>query len=170
MQFILRSIYRVYFHPLRKFPGPKLNAVTRLPQVVLTYRGRFAQYTTELHKQYGEVVRIAPNELSFVHPTAWTDIYGYGAKGAGSKPPKVWRFYPTTSLAGIPDPHEHGRVRRIFAPAFSDRALTQQAPLFNKYVDQMVMVLRERCNNKQPVDLVRLFNFTTFDSMVPPRC
>lgn len=163
---ILRSIYRIYFHPLRKFPGPKLNACSRFPQIVATCRGNAVEYTTALHEKYGEVVRIGPNELSFVHPDAWKDIYGYGAKNsAGSKPPKLWRFYPTVSMISNPDPHEHGRIRKMFSPAFSDRAINQQAPLFNKYVDQMVRVLGERGSNHQPVEMCSLYNFTTFDIM-----
>ena len=27
------------------------------------------------HEQYGEVVRVGPNELSFTRPAAWKDIY-----------------------------------------------------------------------------------------------
>jgi cytochrome P450 len=58
-------------------------------------------------------------------------------------------------------------VRRIFNPAFSDRALKQQEPLFTKYVDQLVRNLKGRIDEdpNTKVDLVRYYNFTTFDVM-----
>jgi cytochrome P450 len=62
---------------------------------------------------------------------------------------------------------DHNRQRKIFTPAFSDRALKQQEPLFLKYTDQLVSKLKE--NIKQDpdakLDMVRMYNFTTFDIM-----
>lgn len=51
------ALYRLYLHPLAKFPGPKLAAITRL------YEGYYdaildGQYTfkiEQLHKKYGEL-------------------------------------------------------------------------------------------------------------------
>jgi cytochrome P450 len=58
-------------------------------------------------------------------------------------------------------------MRRIFNPAFSDRALKQQEPLFLKYVDKLVNLLRQSVADdpERPLDLVRMYNFTTFDLM-----
>lgn len=30
----------------------------------------------KLHDKYGDVVRVAPNELSYTNPDAWQEIYG----------------------------------------------------------------------------------------------
>jgi cytochrome P450 len=125
------------------------------------------EYIGRLHEQYGDVVRIAPDELSFANPQAWRDIYGRGPnKGRGSAPPKHWAWYGekvngASSLINTQDPAEHARSRKIFTPAFSERALAQQAPLFTKYVDQLVKRLKEGAK----FDLVRMYNFTTFDIM-----
>jgi cytochrome P450 len=125
-----------------------------------------------MHRKYGEVVRTAPDELSFVNAQAWKDVYGHGSKGnRGSAPQKHWIRYGTTVnnephlllLAG----EEHARMRRIFTPAFSDRALKQQEPLFMKYVNLLVAKLREGLE-KDPdrkFDMVRMLDFTTFDIM-----
>lgn len=58
---------------------------------------------------------------------------------------------------------EHTRVRRIFSPAFSERALKQQEPLFRKYVDQLVRYLDQTAGDQ--INLCDLLNFTTFDMM-----
>lgn len=48
-------IYRLFFHPLAKFPGPKLAAITRYVEgyydVVLG--GQYTWKIAELHKKYG---------------------------------------------------------------------------------------------------------------------
>ncbi|KAI1478197.1 cytochrome P450 [Daldinia eschscholtzii] len=74
LYFVTLALYRLYLHPLSRFPGPKLMAVTRL------YEGYYDlykndQYTfkiTELHKQYGPIIRISPYELH-VNDTAFFD-------------------------------------------------------------------------------------------------
>lgn len=54
-------------------------------------------------------------------------------------------------------------MRRVFNPAFSDRSLREQEPLFHKYVDLLVSKLRD--TNGQPVPLGQMLNFATFDIM-----
>lgn len=171
VRFISRGIYRVYFHPLKQFPGPKLSAFTRLPSIAAVWNGVLPAYVARLHEQYGEVVRISPDELSFLHPDAWRDIYGHGVKDApGHVPPKDWNRYGR-SLSGASalilerDPAKHARSRKIFTPAFSERALAQQAPLFIKYADKLVEVLRGMEKQGTDLDLVRMYNCTTFDVM-----
>ncbi|KAK8057994.1 hypothetical protein PG994_008442 [Apiospora phragmitis] len=58
---------------------------------------------------------------------------------------------------------DHTRVRRIFRPAFSDRSLKQQEPLFRNYVDQLVRHLEKTA--EQQINFVNPLNFTTFDIM-----
>jgi cytochrome P450 len=126
----------------------------------------------ESAERYGEVVRISPDELSFLQSQAWRDIYGHGSKeGRGSAPPKNWKRYGTEvngtpSLAAVPDPTQHARSRKVFTPAFSDRALTMQSSLFTKYADQLVASLKDGGTNDGVFDMVRMYNFTTFDVMV----
>lgn len=170
---IVKGIYRVYFHPLSRFPGPKSAAFTRLGDLKAIYTGTVHRRIARLHDQYGDIVRFSPNEISFRDPQAWKDIYGYGSKGTpGSAPPKYWTRYGKSangaeSLVNVQSPIEHGRMRRIFNPAFSDRALKQQEPLFIKYANQLVQVakdgLAKDANHK--FDVVSLYNFTTFDVM-----
>ena len=124
-----------------------MSAFSRLPRHHAVWSGDLMPYLIKLHAQYGEVVRVSPDELSFIHPDAWRDIYGHGSghgKGSrGSLPPKNWPWYnkPYNGVATMhltEDPHEHAQQRRIFKAAFSDRALKEQEPLFNKYIDQLV--------------------------------
>jgi cytochrome P450 len=175
-RFIVRGFYRAYLHPLAHFPGPKLCAATRIPYLIAIWKGDLHLYVETLHRKYGDVVRISPDELSFIDAQSWKDTQGHGVSKSsnvrGSMPDKCWRRYGTTingspSLIVQRDPHDHAAARRIFSPAFSDRALKQQEPLFMKYVDQLVQVMKDE-SQKDPdrkFNLVKLYNFTTFDVM-----
>lgn len=54
--FALRSIYRLYFHPLSKFPGPKLAAITSGYEFYynVVRRGMFIWEIERMHQQYGQ--------------------------------------------------------------------------------------------------------------------
>jgi hypothetical protein len=52
---IIRSIYRLYLHPLSKFPGPKLAAVSHLYEFYydVAKGGKFIWEIQRMHEQYG---------------------------------------------------------------------------------------------------------------------
>lgn len=81
------------------------------------------------------------------------------------------RFY-TRAVNGVnsvlnePDDYEHGRVRKIFSHAFSQKALVEQEPLIRQYVDLLIFKTRESASESDKLfDMVKLYNFTTFDIM-----
>jgi hypothetical protein len=71
------TLYNLYLHPLRKFPGPKLAAITPYYWTWKILIGQKHTYAKKWHEQYGEVVRVQPNELSFIGESAWKDIYAH---------------------------------------------------------------------------------------------
>lgn len=59
-----KTIYRLYLHPLASFPGPKLAASTSLFNAYHDILGTgYVKLFPELHKKYGPIIRIQPNEL-----------------------------------------------------------------------------------------------------------
>ena len=50
-------IYRLYFHPLAKFPGPKYAAISRWHEFYyeVVKQGQFTFKVQELHKKYGSL-------------------------------------------------------------------------------------------------------------------
>lgn len=54
-------------------------------------------------------------------------------------------------------------MRRVLAPAFSDKALRQQEPLVQGVVDNLISRLKGSCDKNEAADLVKLFHFTLFD-------
>ncbi|KAJ3543861.1 hypothetical protein NM208_g3351 [Fusarium decemcellulare] len=57
--------YNVLLHPLRKYPGPKLMAMTRIPYTRMALSGQVHRRILELHQRYGPIVRVAPEILSY---------------------------------------------------------------------------------------------------------
>lgn len=74
---VWKCIYNLYFHPLAKYPGPFLARMTPVYSIYGLFRGRWPFDVHQLHLQYGPVLRTMPNELTFVDPQAWKDIYGH---------------------------------------------------------------------------------------------
>lgn len=163
-------IYNIYFHPLSKFPGPAVAASSRLPLLHSYITGGIADRAQKLHAKYGDVVRVAPDELSYASAQAWKDIYGHRIGGKESFI-KDSRFYADAegkvhSIINSDDAN-HGRMRRIFSHAFSDKALKAQEPMFKTYVDMLIDRLH-RDTKQDPdfkFDIVKMYNFTTFDIM-----
>ncbi|RAL08505.1 cytochrome P450 [Aspergillus homomorphus CBS 101889] len=162
--------YELLLNPLRKFPGPRLAAVTYLLSAYHTAKGDHLTWLQNLHRIYGDVVRFSPDELSFTSAQAWRDIYGH-ASGGRKSTEKDPRFLGPT-LNGTPDiiranTHDHSRFRRNFSHAFSDKALREQQPLIAQYAEMLVAALREcvRADPTAKVEMVRMYNLTTFDIM-----
>ncbi|EGX43285.1 hypothetical protein AOL_s00215g21 [Orbilia oligospora ATCC 24927] len=80
--FIL-TVYRLFFSPLSAVPGPKLAAVTRLWILYHDYQDQRTDIVIDLHRKYGPVVRLAPNEVSFTSTTAVKDIYTGSGRESG---------------------------------------------------------------------------------------
>lgn len=160
-------IYNIFFHPLRHFPGPFWWRASRIPFCLQLLQGTFSFRILTLHEKYGDVVRIAPNELSFSNPRAWKDIHGHRSQGEPEFE-KWQRFYrpipsmPTDVVNAGRD--EHTALRRQLAHGFSDRNMRGQEPIIKKYIDVLIKRLHERGENgAKPVDLASWYNFTTFD-------
>ncbi|MCJ1358007.1 MAG: hypothetical protein MMC33_008005 [Icmadophila ericetorum] len=159
------ALYNIYFHPLSKFPGPRLAAATRIPYLLALLQGRPSQWTKDLHDYYdSEVVRISPEELSFIDQSAWNDIL-VRRHGQPSflKDLGVYRNDVNSLLTA--NDTDHSRQRRILAHAFSDKALRMQEHLIMSYVDTLIKELNTSIDSptRGKVDLVAWFRWLTFD-------
>ena len=159
----------IFFHSLRRFPGPVTSAASPLPLISQSLRGHGLFWIAQLHEKYGEVVRISPRELSFSGADAYRDIYGHKKAGLPTLEKDPTFYSPPDKAHDIvnADFQSHARMRRIFSHAFSDRALKLQEPLFNTYVDRLVQKIRDGAaqDPKKQYNMVQMYNFTTFDIM-----
>jgi cytochrome P450 len=126
------GLYSVYFHPLSKFPGPKLAAASRIYQVFYTIRGHRHKLYAALHEKYGEVVRVGPKSLSFINEKAWRDIY--------MTRPQMRKVMKSRTVNGahsiISAPGDvHARQRKVLAHAFSEKAVSNPIPSITRSSD-----------------------------------
>jgi len=122
----------------------------------------------KLHDRYGNVVRIAPDVLSFNTAQAWKDICGIAAHKR--QVPKDFKFYefdgPDTprNIVITLDDDDHARHRRLLAHAFSTQALKEQEPLITRYFNLLMKRLSERAEGgSEKVDLVLWYSSATHD-------
>ncbi|KAI1428001.1 cytochrome P450 [Xylaria sp. FL1777] len=163
-------VYSLTIHPLAAFPGPISTATSRIPFWRACVTGTQVTWMQKLHAKYGPVVRYSPNDLSFIDQdgSVWKAIHGHGKGGREFPKAREWFVTPANGVYGInsaPAHEDHRRYRRVFAPAFSDRALKQQESLFRKHIDLLTSKLSENASKSETVDMVKMFQFTTFDIM-----
>ena len=60
------TIYQLFFHPLRRFPGPVLARVSKLWHVFHCVNSRIYLLLDKLHLQYGEFVRTGESGFTLV--------------------------------------------------------------------------------------------------------
>lgn len=93
-------------------------------RAMLSGKGYF--YHLELHKTYGDVVRTAPNALSFAIYEPAKDIYtDKPGRGQLRKDPAIYTGRPdgSYSILSMPSDVDYSRVRGLLNPAFWDKAM-----------------------------------------------
>lgn len=118
------STYRLFFHPLRQFPGPLHLRLTKFAHAFHTRTGQNHIYIQHLHetakeKGWGEIVRTGPNEVTvFDVPGLYQSIDGFGKEGMGKT-----NYYdiqwPTLSVVTMRDRKLHDERRRVWDRAFA---------------------------------------------------
>ncbi|KAL2156729.1 hypothetical protein VTH82DRAFT_1474 [Thermothelomyces myriococcoides] len=162
---LLRPIYNIYFHPLSRYPGPKLWAASSLPWGFSFLSGYWHHRALQLHAQYGHVVRVGPNELSYDVPEAWEDVYGR-SRVRKENPKAPWYLNPRNKELVAAPFEEHTRMRRLLGIAFTNTAMYEQEPLIKSHVDLFIQRLQEICRGgKAAVDMFEWFAYCTFDIM-----
>ena len=160
-------IYNVFFHPLRSFPGPPAFIISRIPFCYKVLRGTLTHDVLKFHEKYGEVVRIAPDELAFCNPKAWQDIMGHkNMADEFAKQPKFYRPMPERERVNVINSgrEDHSRLRRTMAHGFSDKSMQAQEPVIGKYIDLLIKRLHENgSGGSKALDLGLWYNYTTFD-------
>ncbi|KAK3337578.1 cytochrome P450 [Cercophora scortea] len=70
-------IYRLYFSPQAKFPGSKLAAASGWYEFYYDYwlDGQYIFEIERIHKKYGPIIRVNPDELSIHDPDFYNELY-----------------------------------------------------------------------------------------------
>jgi hypothetical protein len=77
---LVACVRNLFFGKLRQFPGPIWAAHTDLWRVYQLWTRRMPDTMLQMHEEYGPVVRIGPNDLSFQSADVFNDVYKAGRK------------------------------------------------------------------------------------------
>lgn len=133
--------YRLFFNPLNKFPGPFTARLSKFDHVFRLGKKDGHHLLYNMHQKYGPYVRIGPNDLSVTDPLGVQLVLGPNSKCTKAQWYSV--DVPLISMHTTRDRAAHDRRRRIWSPAFSDKALRGYEPRIQKYNDLLVQRITE---------------------------
>ncbi|KAK7911226.1 hypothetical protein PG985_013707 [Apiospora marii] len=173
---LARLFWARYGSPLRSYPGPLLASCSRLWKVWSTVSCNTQWDHIALHRRYGPVVRIAPNEVSLSSPRAARAVLSAGK-----------HFYKTDFYTVFPPPENpdifteirenvHAQKKKVANVPYSMAAMRQLSPFIDDTIDLLASRLGEFCtadsgimtpgginNTKGKVDLGAWLHYFAFD-------
>ncbi|KAL4878214.1 cytochrome P450 [Aspergillus karnatakaensis] len=106
--------------PIAKLPGPWHTTFTSLVLKYHEFTSNRRIYIHNLHKQYGTVVRIAPNEASFASLDAIREIYASGGSGYDkTELYDLFRQYGIKTMFSTLDKFNHSQRKRELADRYA---------------------------------------------------
>lgn len=156
--------YRTWFHPLARVPGPPLAAVTGLWRNICYLRGTWHDDVLEIHRRYGRVVRVAPNEVSVVDALAMKQLYGHGTSAQKTDWYHVWQV-PNTGPAFFAetDPKLHSKLRKRVSAAYTMSAILKYEPHIQTCLDLFMWKLKEFAEDEKIIDISYWVTALAFD-------
>ncbi|KAF3770258.1 cytochrome P450 [Cryphonectria parasitica EP155] len=145
---LLRAVYRKYASPLRKYPGPWLASYTRLWKVISTASTHTHHDHIAIHRKYGPVVRIAPDEVSLSSPEAARTLLSAGK-----------RFYKTKFYGVFPPPENpdifteyredvHAQKKKVANVPYSMAAMQQLSPFIDDTIEVLMRTMDAMASGK----------------------
>nr|WGZ60588.1 cytochrome P450 [Fusarium tricinctum] len=155
------------FHPLSRFPGPKIAAASYLYEAYYDWWrvGRYGKVIRDMHERYGPIVRINPDELHCSDPYFTDEIYA----GPGRIRDK-WQHQLNTGGAGPVSVtgfstvhHEVHRMRKgALSKYFSRNQMLKLEGEVQEFA-QMTVDKMLRSAGGEPFDVKEAFNCFTAD-------
>nr|POE93020.1 cytochrome p450 monooxygenase mpade [Quercus suber] len=161
--------YNRFLHPLARIPGPFLASISPFWLAWQCMNHRRPRLDLALHKQYGSVVRISPNEIIFSNPAYFHQVYGAGTKFGKS------RYYeaPTDTaqkpgwdkldLLAETDVEKLRVQKRLGTPVYSVNNTRRHEQLIDSSSKQWFA--RQAVQTKRPVDFYPEVELLMVDTM-----
>ena len=173
-------IHRLYFHPLRNFPGNKFARLSKLYEAWVNYNGKNSPLVRDLCRKHGDFIRTGPNELAINNVEAIEIIWGRSQPTARGPYYEFANFVGEKHLVSQRNKAVHASMRRIwFAPGSSifwdfywfwlisrDKGFTSQtvasySPRVEYHVGRMISTL-EKLNGIE-TNCVNIYDNMAFD-------
>ncbi|KAI0841415.1 benzoate 4-monooxygenase cytochrome P450 [Hypoxylon sp. FL0890] len=155
------SIYRIYFHRLRGFPGPSLASLSKLWHVWKCRDSRNHLVLESWHRKYGTFVRTGPSEITIFHPAAYEIMDG--PKNRNTRSDWYDLIYPRASTIFTRDKIVHNARRKMWDNALSSSSLAEYLKRIPDQVQTLTDIIDE--NGQKPMLVNELMYWFAFDSM-----
>ncbi|KAF5862426.1 hypothetical protein ETB97_011700 [Aspergillus alliaceus] len=158
-------VYRCLFHPLVHIPGPTIARATYLYEWYydLYLSGQYTFKLKELHKRYGPVIRINPDEVHIDDPDFFDEVYNQ-TNGRAEKHPQVAEaFGPYPATIGT-QWHALHRVRRsALNYFFPKKAVNDLIPAMNRPIGSLCDRLSDASRSGETLNMKYIFAAVTLD-------
>ncbi|KAK1538835.1 cytochrome P450 [Colletotrichum costaricense] len=170
--------YRLFLHPLARVPGPRLAAISNVWYAYHVRNGRMLTLGKTLHKRYGPVVRVGPNEVWFDSVDAFKHIYRAGTgyeksdfylSTALQRPDITFTPFPnfsspdTLDLLSERNPQRYRLQRRLIGPLYQTAYLKRHEPALDAVLARVIATLRSL--NGAEVDLKEWMHIIAVESL-----
>ncbi|KAI1440484.1 putative cytochrome P450 [Annulohypoxylon stygium] len=159
--FITLVLYRLVLHPLAGFPGPKLAAATAWYEFYhdAIRRGKYTFEIQEMHKKYGPIVRISPEELHCNDPSFIPTLYASGSAHRD----KYEHFTNAWIIFGTLNHDLHRLRRRALNRLFSKTSVSKLEPMIHEKVELLGQQLFTYIKDESPANLTQAFSCLAAD-------
>ncbi|KAH8157751.1 hypothetical protein CIB48_g10501 [Xylaria polymorpha] len=148
---------------------PWLNRISELPAALALLKGDQHIYYKSLHDKYGPVVRVSPDEISFISVEARQEIYGLRKGGMNMEKSPIFlgavgALDGQTGVSLAINQH-HTRQRKALGYLFTNSALLQLENLVVVHIHKLVGALHANAAEDRAVDVSNWYSYTAFDIM-----
>lgn len=154
-------LYRLYFHRLRSFTGPRAAAASKLWHVWKCRGGQNYLVIEDLHRKYGPIIRTGPEEITIIDPSVPLILDGPGNKCEKA----AWYDFllPEIALNTTRSKQNHDYQRRVWDRAFSTKAFDTYEQLVTEHAKTMAMRISQLSQKQEDIVVTDWFYWFTFD-------
>ncbi|KAF7937086.1 hypothetical protein BELL_0704g00020 [Botrytis elliptica] len=162
---VLLYLYRITFHPLASFPGPKLAAITLWYEFYYDFfhGGRYIFKIKEMHEKYGPIVRVTPDELHVNDPSFVPELMPAGGRRR-NKCVRLMQMFGLVKASAATIDHDLHRMRRgAMSKFFSKESIRRIEPMMNLNIEKLLVRLRQFQVTGEPINCLPMFGAFTND-------
>ncbi|KAL4898851.1 hypothetical protein BDW74DRAFT_189894 [Aspergillus multicolor] len=159
------ATYRLFFHPLAGFPGPRLAAATGWYESYydLVKGGKYIHKIEEMHKLYGPILRINPHEIVVNDPDFYNTVY----VTANTRRTETWPLYQGVGIGSTftstPNHELHRLRRKPFESFFSRAGIDRTESIIIEEAKLMDNRLQSLKGSSHVIQLMHVFSAFTVD-------
>ncbi|KAJ2993260.1 hypothetical protein NUW58_g1896 [Xylaria curta] len=155
--------YRIFLHPLSKYPGPFVAKLTDGYAGFYAGLQRLHLVTQRNHYKYGDVVRMAPNRLVFNSVKALHDIYNNDRVVKSQVYLVTLGFTGTINVFSVIDRIAHRSKRKLIGAGVSERAMREFEPTMQSQINIFLRHILESSGKSEAVNMSTLSKRLTMD-------